>query len=631
MSEDYTSTLKARLDEENYARLAALQNPKLHSFVARFVELCQPASVFVATDDPEHLAYVRRRAVERGEERPLTTEGHTIHFDGYRNEQSHDQGRDKENTRYLVPPGVELGERLNTIGKEEGVREVLGYLEGAMEGKEMYVRFFCLGPTDSDFSIPCVQLTDSAYVAHSEDLLYRQGYETFRGIGDSPDFFRFIHSAGELVDGVSAHMDKRRVYIDLEENLVYSANTQYGGNTIGLKKLALRLAIKRAAREGWLAEHMLVMGVHGPQDRVTYFTGAFPSACGKTSTGMLPKESIVGDDIAYLRKRDGAIHAANVEKGIFGIIRDVNPEDDPLIWETLQRPGELIFSNVLMTPDGEPYWMGKPGPVPEEGTNHSGRWYPGKTDERGNEITPSHKNARFTAELERLPNCDPALHDPDGVPVGGVIYGGRDSDTWVPVEEAFDWEHGIVTKAASLESETTAATLGAEGVRRFCLMAILDFVAIPLGQYLRNNLRFADGLEEPPRIFGVNYFLKDEDGGYLNAKTDKHIWVKWMELRANGDVEAVETPTGLIPVYEDLRRIFSDLHDKPYSTEDYVEQFATRVPEHLEKIERIEHIYREQVEDAPERIFEVLQAQRQRLEDARAEHGDLISPLSYGQ
>ncbi len=624
--------LQESLDEANFRKLAALENPKLHRFVAEFVGLCNPESVFVATDSPEDIAYVRRRALELREERELATDGHTVHFDGY-----HDQARDKANTKYLVRTGQDMGERLNTVDRQKGIREVRGYLQGSMAGKEVFVRFFCLGPTDSEFSIPCVQITDSAYVAHSEDLLYRQGYEVFRSIGNSEDFFRFIHSAGELSDPedsangapVSVEVDRRRVYIDLDENLVYSTNTQYGGNTIGLKKLALRLAIRRAAEQGWLAEHMLVMGVHGPGGRVTYFTGAFPSACGKTSTAMAPGETIVGDDIAYLRKRDGRVFAANVERGIFGIIRDVNSEGDPVIWDALHRPNEVIFSNVLVTPDGVPYWLGKDGPCPEEGVNHSGKWWPGKTDEDGREIPPSHRNARYTLRLSSLENCDPRLNDPAGVPVGGFIYGGRDSDTWVPVEQALGWVHGIVTKAASLESETTSATLGKEGVRKFNLMAILDFVAIPLERYVRGNIEFADNLDEPPLVFGVNYFLKDEDGAFLNAVEDKRVWLKWMELRVHGDVDAVQTPTGLIPRYEALRELFDQVLGKPYDRDAYARQFATRVPRHLEKIDRIENIYRTQVADTPRIVFEVLAQQAERLTEAADQMGEIISPFDF--
>ncbi|UCD19355.1 MAG: phosphoenolpyruvate carboxykinase (GTP), partial [candidate division WOR-3 bacterium] len=424
----------------------------------------------------------------------------------------------------------------------------------------------------------------------------------------------------------SKNLDKRRVYIDLHENLVYSCNTQYGGNTIGLKKLSMRLAINRGSKEGWLTEHMLVMGVHGPGNRVTYITGAFPSLCGKTSTAMLDNETIVGDDIAYLRKKDGEVHAVNVEKGMFGIIQGINSEDDPIQWKALHTPGELIVSNVLVTPEKGVHWIGKDGEVPPKGHNHSGEWHKGKKDEKGNEIPPSHPNARFTLSLENLENLDKALHDPKGVVIGGMVYGGRDSDTWVPVEESFDWAHGIITKGASLESETTAATLGKAGVRKFNLMSNLDFLSIPVGQYIQNNLDFAKDLKRTPLIFSVNYFLKDKEGNFLNAKTDKKVWYKWMELRAHNDVEAIDTPTGRIPKYEDLKKLFKDVLNKDYGKEDYMKQFTVRVPENLAKLDRIKEIYETKVSDTPRILFDVLEDQRKRLLDAQKKHGDYITP-----
>ena len=221
-----------------------------------------------------------------------------------------------------------------------------------MQGHTLYVRFFCLGPTNSQFSIPAIQLTDSAYVAHSEDLLYRPGYEEFKRVGETDRFFKFVHSEGELRESVSVNIDKRRVHIDIQDNIVYSLNTQYGGNTIGLKKLAMRLAINWTSKEGWLTEHMVIMGVHGPQNRVTYFTGAFPSLCGKTSTSMMKGETIIGDDIAYLRRRGEEVRTVNVERGMFGIIQGINSADDPTIWKVLHQPGEIIFSNVLITEEG---------------------------------------------------------------------------------------------------------------------------------------------------------------------------------------------------------------------------------------------------------------------------------------
>ncbi len=616
--------LRERLSEEDYQKLVAIDNHEVHKFVARYIELCNPEDVFICTDSPEDLQYIRDSAIKEGEEIDLAMKGHTVHFDGY-----YDQARDKEHTKFLVLEGVDLGPNLNQMDKEDGLKEIRSIMENIMEGHTLYVRFFCLGPVKSKFTVPCVQLTDSSYVAHSEDLLYRQGYEEFKRLGrNAKFFFKFVHSEGELDErNNSQNIDKRRVYIDTEDEIVYSANTQYGGNTIGLKKLAMRLGIHRGAQEGWLTEHMLVMAIHGPEGRKTYFTGAFPSMCGKTSTAMLDNESIVGDDIAYLRKIQSDVRAVNVEEGIFGIIQGINSKDDPIQWNALHTPGEIIFSNVLITEDKGVHWIGKDGEVPEKGYNHSGEWWKGKTDEEGKEIPCSHPNARFTINLKRLENVDAKLNDPKGVKVGGIVYGGRDSDTWVPVEEAFSWEHGVITKGASLESETTAATLGKEGIRVFNPMSNLDFLSVPIGKYIEINLNFGKDVEIPPQIFSVNYFLQDENGKYLNAKVDKKVWYKWMELRVHDDVGAITTPTGKIPKYEDLKPLFKEVLDKEYTKEEYVQQFTIRIPENLAKIERIREIYKTEVANTPREVFEQLKEQEKRLKRAKKEYGNYISPF----
>lgn len=625
------NVLEKKLGKENYEKLLAIDNPNLHRFIAKYVERCDPDEVFVCTGSPGDVRYIREQAILSGEERKLATEGHTVHFDGY-----YDQARDRKNTKFLQPKGLGLGlsllgggETLGEIDREEGLKEIHSILRNIMRGHRLYVMFFLLGPTNSEFTIPCVQLTDSSYVAHSELLLYRHGYEKFKRLGRSARFFKFVHSEGELEGGVSKNIDKRRIYIDLQDETVYSVNTQYGGNTIGLKKLAMRLAINRASKEGWLTEHMFIIGVHGTGGRVTYFTGAFPSLCGKTSTSMLEGETIVGDDIAYFKEKDGKIRAVNVEKGIFGIIQGVNPKDEPILEKVLHSPGEIIFSNVLVTEDGSVYWIGKDAEVPKRGFNHSREWTPRKKDAEGNEIPPSHKNARFTLDMKLLENLDPKIDEPKGVEIGGIIYGGRDSDTWVPVEESFDWTHGVITKGASLESESTAAVLGRESVREFNPMANLDFLSIPLAKYIENHLKFGARLKDPPPIFSVNYFLKDCGGKFLSDKTDKAVWLKWMELRSHKDVEAIKTPTGLIPKYEDLKRLFKQVLDRGYSKEDYLKQFMLRVPEHLVKIDRIAGIYRTKVPRTPRVIFQVLEEQKQRLIEARKKYGDQITPDKF--
>ena len=615
------NTLKERMGEESFKKFSRIKNAALHKFVEKYALHCSPDRIFVCDNSAKDIEYLRGKAVEKGEERKLAIEGHTLHYDGL-----FDQGRDKEVTKYMLNAGVELP-GLNTIGKREGLEEVHGLLEDSMKGREMLVLFFTLGPEGSVFSIPCAQITDSYYVGHSESILYNPGFEQFRKLGDSPDFFRFVHTAGVLESGVSKNFEKKRIYIDLDENTIYSANTQYAGNTVGLKKLALRLAIQKADREGWLAEHMFIVGVHGPKGRVSYFCGAYPSACGKTSTAMVPGETIVGDDLAYFRKIEGKFMAANVEKGIFGIISDVKQRDDPVIWNCLTNPGEVIFSNVLIDESNNPRWLGDGREPPRKGVTFSGEWHLGKKDKDGKDAPYAHKNARYTIALSRLKNTDKRLYDPRGIEVSGVIYGGRDSDTTVPVEQSFDWVHGIVTKGAILESETTAATIGKEGVRVFNPMSNIDFVSISLGKYVKNNMDFAKGLGKPPVIFSANYFLKGKDGGYLSSMEDKRVWLRWMELRVHGEVDAIRTPTGFIPKYEDLKVLFRQVLDRDFPKETYDQLFAIRVKELIAKIDRTTAEYK-RIPGTPEELFRILSEQRKRLDELRGEKGDYVKPDS---
>ncbi|MDD5455007.1 MAG: phosphoenolpyruvate carboxykinase (GTP) [Candidatus Ratteibacteria bacterium] len=607
-SNNYLEILKPELDERNYQKISAIANPKVHQFIIKAAKLCAPHKIFICTDSKEDIAYVRKQAISTGEEKPLAIPGHTYHFDGIE-----DQGRDREVTKYLVPQKETLSKNLNQIERKKGLAEIKRLMKNSMRNHTMIIRFLSLGPTNSIFSIPCLQCTDSWYVAHTEDLLYRPAYEMFRQGNLPSELFCFLHSAGNLDKNmVSAQPEKKRIYIDYTEDTIYSINTQYAGNTVGLKKLALRLTIRKADREGWLAEHMLLMGVYGTKKRKTYFAGAFPSACGKTATAMLPGETILGDDIAYFRDIDGKLKAVNAEAGIFGIIQNITPSDDPTIYKVLTTPGEVIFSNILVK-DKKPYWLGMDCKLPKEGINFSGKWYENKTNNKGNKIPPAHKNARYAVSLKALDNVDQQLDNPSGVELTGIMYGGRDAKAYVPVQQSFDWEHGIIAYGASLETETTFATLGKEGVSEINVMSIQDFVSIPLGKYIRNNLQFGKKLKNPPFIFGVNYFLRSKEGKFLNGIRDKHVWIKWMELRAHNNVKAIKSPTGLIPVYKDLKMLFRKVLRKDYKKEDYINQFTTRVPENIAKLERVEKFYRTNANDAPKELFKVVKEQKQRL------------------
>jgi phosphoenolpyruvate carboxykinase (GTP) len=423
---------------------------------------------------------------------------------------------------------------------------------------------------------------------------------------------------------VSKNVDKRRIYVDLKGNRVFSINTQYAGNSVGLKKLSLRLAIKKADKEGWLCEHMFVMGAKSSIGKINYFTGAFPSACGKTSTAMIPGQTIVGDDITYLKNTDGKVHAVNPEQGIFGIIENINPIDDALIYKSLTTPRELIFSNVLMVED-IPYWEGMGKDLPTEGVNHAGKWKKGDKDKVGNEILAANKNSRYTIRLEELENVDSNVNNPEGVPISGVIFGGRDPNTSPPVVESFGWEHGVLV-GASLESETTATILGKTGVRTHNPMANLDFLVIPFGKYINNYLKFGAALTNKPKIFSTNYFLKEGET-FLNNKVDKKVWLMWMNGRVNGDYGSVKTPIGFIPKFEDLKLLFKEIFDKEYMKGDYEKQFSIRINKLLERLDRIAQIFKEEA-DIPKEMWDQIELQKQGLNELKNKLGkEVVSPF----
>ena len=630
MTQPYEDLLRQKMDARSYRRLTALKNAKLIAFIGQWVEICDPKTVYMCDDSDADAEYIRRRSLELGEEKALAKPAQTIHYDGYG-----DQGRAPGATKFMVARDhlAAMG-TLNCIEREQGMGEIRGIARGIMRGKEAIVKLSCECPTLSPFSIGCAQLTDSFYVAHSEELLYRRGYEHFKKMSpeEKDNFFCFCHSAGRLDErGCSVDLDKRRIYQDLESYSVYSMNNQYAGNSVGLKKHAMRLAIRKSAGEGWLCEHMFIMACQNREKgRSTYFCGAYPSACGKTATAMLPGETIVGDDIAYFRNIDGEFRAANVERGIFGIIKDVNAKDDPVIFKTLMQPVEMIFSNVLTGPDNQPYWLGMGVPTPKTGANHSGQgWYEGKKDADKEPIPLAHSNSRYTIRLEYLDNLDPKWDEKMGVPVGGIIYGGRDGDTSVPVEESFDWQDGIIVKACTLESETTSATIGKEGVRVPQPMANLDFISYPIGQYVLNNLAFAKGLQRVPRVFAMNYFLRGPDKNFCTGKLAKKVWLHWAEARVHEEVGALATPTGLIPLYEDLKRLFRGLLDEDYLKADYDYQFAFRCEAWLAKLGRSTEFFRKNVPDCPAIVYDTWSKAERTIRAAMKAYGAVIPPGKY--
>ncbi|QSH41365.1 phosphoenolpyruvate carboxykinase (GTP) [Lentisphaerota bacterium ZTH] len=617
----YEALLQEKLGD-TFLKLDALKNEKLNDFLGEYIELCNPDSVYFCDDSDADAEYIRKRSLELGEEKQLARKNVTMHYDGI-----NDQARDKGNTKYMVPAEklAAMG-KLNCIETNEAQAEVRSIMKDMMVGKKAIVKLFCECPTHSPFSIACAQLTDSCYVAHSEDILYRRGYQHFMDMKDKDDFFRFCHSAGQLDEnGCCVNLDKRRIYQDLDNNMVFSMNAQYAGNTVGLKKHSMRLAINKSGQEGWLCEHMFIMSVPNEKKaRSTYFVGAFPSACGKTATAMIPGEKIVGDDIAYFKNIDGEFRAANVERGIFGIIKDVNPDDDPVIFRTLQESKEMIFSNVLTGPDNLPYWLGMGVETPAEGVNFAGAW------KEGGDTPISHGNARYTMRMEYLENLDPAWDDKEGVKVQGVLYGGRDSDTTVPCEESCGWEDGIILKACPLESETTAATIGQEGVRVPQPMANLDFITYPIGDYVKNNIDFGNQFgDKCPKVFSTNYFLRTPEGEFCTSKLAKKVWLHWFEGRVYGEYEAYETPTGFIPKYEDLKVLFKEQLGDDYCEADYTYQFSFRCDAWIAKLQRAKKFFSEMAPTLPQSVYDYWDKKIAEFEAVKAKYGAEVKPGEY--
>ncbi|KAJ6249855.1 phosphoenolpyruvate carboxykinase [gtp]-related [Anaeramoeba flamelloides] len=610
-------------------KLAKINNKRVVNILYDAFKHMNPRDILILDDSPKDLEYVRQMALRAGEETKLSKNGHTVHYDSYG-----DQARDKKNTKVLMKY-QEKTNGINSIDYYKGLHEMMDIMNGIMKDKTMIVSFYSLGPENSIFTRPALQITDSYYVTHSEQMLYRQGFKEFQKLKDPNEFYYFWHSQGYVDDKkVSVNLDKRRIYIDPYENRVFSANNQYAGNSLACKKLALRLAINEANNSDWLTEHMFIAGyspVNGK--RTTYFAGAYPSACGKTSTAMIPGSKIVGDDIAYLRINEaGKMVGCNIEQGVFGIIGGVNPEDDPEIFSAIESERELIFSNICYDEKKEAFWKdcGKEN-MPKEGINHYGQWKEGMTDGENNKVPISHKNSRFTLRISDLKNADKEnLHNPDGVVISGIFYGGRDPDTNYPVSESLSWEHGVLM-GAIIESETTFATLEKKVSIKPSIMAIGDFLIVPKGKYLQNHLKFGKRLKKAgncPKIFSTNYFLKNEKG-YLNTKLDKKVWVLWAEGRVHGDYEAIATPTGSIPKYEDLKTLFAQVFDgRVYTRKEYEEQFSLRVKKYLNKIKRMRKLYDPKIEkDIPIELYHELDRIEIQLKKLQKTKGDNISPF----
>ncbi|MFA5097702.1 MAG: phosphoenolpyruvate carboxykinase (GTP) [Candidatus Margulisiibacteriota bacterium] len=532
-----------------------MKHKKLQAWIKQMAAMCSPDKIVWIDGGEEEKARLEAEAFKTGELLMLDQE--KLPGCVYHRTAVNDVARTEHLTYICTKTRGEAGPNNNWMAPKKAYKKASEIFKGSMKGRTMYVIPFSMGPVGSEFSKIGVEITDSIYVVLNMRIMTRIGKKVLEKLGARGSFTKCLHSKADL------NIDRRLILHFPQDNTIWSVGSGYGGNVLlGKKCLSLRIGSYLAQKEGWMAEHMLIMGVESPDGYITYIAAAFPSACGKTNLAMLvPPEGLrckgyriwtVGDDIAWMRiDSDGTLWAVNPEAGFFGVAPGTNTKTNPNAMATIRK--NTIFTNVLLKPDLTVWWEDGDPPVPDEGINWEGKtWKPGMTDGNGKKVFGAHPNARFTVPASQCPSITNRLEQHHGVPISAIVFGGRRARVAPLVYEAFHWQHGVYV-GATMASERTAAQYGKQGEVRRDPMAMLPFCGYNMDKYFSHWLKMGKKMVSSPKIFHVNWFRQDENGDFMWPGFGENLRVlEWIIDRCRQKVKAVESPIGYLPDPEDI-------------------------------------------------------------------------------